>query len=183
MIVNVQRRLGVILALLLLMSAAATALDFTPAGQPLEFEGDLPAPPRLSPDDHSWDCYLRVYIVQDSSTYYNDAYGHYYEMGFLKFAYNQMVTLTYGDTLRPSITWNGAMHGFSGITEDNIRVIAVVFAPDWYWGWSYPSGHTGPFHVHEVQAAASAIPGTTGYEDASGEFSHHVFLEEGTANG
>jgi len=103
-----------------------------------------------------------------------------YENGFLDFAIDQDVNLTYQDTFSTTVTWVGSAHGFSNITENNILVIATVSDENWQWGYANPP-HANPFHMYKGQAAAMALPGETGHDDHSGSYTHTVFVEEATA--
>jgi hypothetical protein len=127
-------------------------------------------------DAHQYTGYFRIYVVEPTSRY-TDYNGQAYEFGFLGFALNQSLTLNYGDTLMGNAVFNG-----SNMAENNVKVIAVVSNSEGHTAYSNPpSGY--PFTAHYVDAAATALPGETGEDNASGSYTHNVFVEEGTAHG
>ena len=73
-----------------------------------------------------------------------------------------------------TITWNG------DITEDNVMVIAALFNPIAHQGYAYPPS-TNSFPAYYVDAAAAATPGTIDYNTQTENYTHTVFIEEGTA--
>ena len=132
----------------------------------------------LGADAHYFDCLVRVFVVEPISRY-DDNVGFDFHFGLLDIAVDEQVTLENQTPYTNSLVWDGSAAGFGDITENNIMVIAVVSTADSYTGYSDPPVN-GPFDVHEVQATAAAYPGETGLEDASGGYTHTVFLIEGT---
>jgi thiol-disulfide isomerase/thioredoxin len=59
-------------------------------------------------------------------------------------------------------------------------VMAAVFSPDTYQAYAYPPSNN-PFDAHYVDAAAATTPGNTSYNTVKENFTHTVFVEEGTA--
>jgi hypothetical protein len=117
--------------------------------------------------------HLRLYVVEPTSRW-NDNSGTPYHFGFLEFAYDNAILIDYLDTYTDTINWNG------DITEDNVMVIAAVFNPTGHQSYAYPPS-TNPFTAYYVDAAAAAIPGTTDYNTQNENYTHTVFIEEGTA--
>ena len=58
--------------------------------------------------------------------------------------------------------------------------MAAIFNPESHIGYALPPS-TNPFEAHDVDAAAAATPGYTGYNKVTEGFNHTVFIEEGTA--
>jgi hypothetical protein len=169
------------MACLLLFGATAMgAAPFSPIEKlPQELQQSMTAPV-FDIDEHRHSYQLKVFVVEDSSRW-KDSDNDYYEFGFLAFAVDEDVELTYTDIFTTSVIFNGSQYGYSNIVEDNISVIAVVFDSEWFWANAYP-GHSGyMFHAHQVQTSAMAKSGETGYDNHSGGYSHTVFIEEGTA--
>ncbi|MFH2056604.1 MAG: hypothetical protein ABIJ61_11645 [bacterium] len=167
--------------LLLLWGATSVATtQFSPIEKlPQELQESMTAPV-FDIDAHSYSYELRVYVVEDSSRWKDDT-NRPYDFGFLAFAVDQDVELTYTDTFTTSAVFDGSQYGYGTIVEPNISVIAVVFDSEWSWANAYP-GHSGyQFQSHRVQTSAKAKSGETGYDNHSGGYSHTVFIEEGTA--
>ena len=122
---------------------------------------------------------LKVYIVEPSSRWDNydrDPY-HY---GFLDFAIDETLSIDYLDTYTTETTWIASEAGYSNVKENNVIVIAAVFNPEINKAYAYPPLQN-PFDAHYVDAAAGAKPGETGYNTVNEDFTHTVFVEEGTA--
>ena len=116
---------------------------------------------------------LRIYIAEPVSRW-NMYDGEPYHYGFLDFAYNNEILIDYEDTKEDTIIWDG------DVEESNVMVIASVFNTKKYTGYAYPpSGNK--FDAHFVDATAGSIPGNTGYNIVKNNFTHTVFIEEGTA--
>jgi len=116
---------------------------------------------------------LRIYIAEPISRWnmYDEEPYHY---GFLDFAYNNEVIIDYQDTIEDTIIWDG------DVEENNVIVIATVFNSKQYTGYAYPpSGNK--FDAHFVDATAGSMPDNTGYNIVKNNFTHTVFIEEGTA--
>ena len=123
--------------------------------------------------------YLKIYVVEPESRWdnYDDEPYHY---GFLDFAYNDTISIDYQTTYTDTIIWDGNQAGFSDIEEDNIIVIAAIFNPEIGRGYSDPPTR-GKFETHFVDATAGVKPGETSSNIVNENFTHTVFVEEGTA--
>lgn len=122
---------------------------------------------------------LKVYIVEPKSRWDNydrDPY-HY---GFLDFAFDDFINISYLGTYNNKIIWNGIDAGYNNIKEDNLIVIAAIFNSEINEGFAYPPTRN-KFDANYVDAAAGAKPGEIGYNTINSEFTHTVFVEEGTA--
>jgi thiol-disulfide isomerase/thioredoxin len=76
--------------------------------------------------------------------------------------------------------WNGKDAGFGDVTKGNIMAIAAVFNPQANKGYADPP-FGNPFDAYYVDATAAAVPGSIGYNKVTSNFTHTVFVEEGTA--
>jgi hypothetical protein len=123
--------------------------------------------------------YLRIYIVEPSSRWINfDREPIYF--GFLDFAFYDELSIPYLDTYNFSIIWNGTKAGYNTIRENNIFVIAAITNSEINKGYSYPpSGY--PFNANYIDASAGAKPGDICYNIVNEDFTHSVFIEEGTS--
>lgn len=123
--------------------------------------------------------HLRIYIVEPESRW-NMGDGNPYHFGFLDWAYNDEVSIDYLDTFEETLTWQG------DINEDNIIVMAAVFNQVSHLGYVFPlvpplNLPLDPFEAHYVDASAAATPGNVGFNIVNDNFTHTVFMEEGTA--
>jgi len=116
-------------------------------------------------EQNKYDGTIRVYITEiESSIEWRDVWGDLYTFSLLDFAFKEDgtgkdISISAGDTWSDTTTWDGSDHGFSGITEDNIMVIAAVFNDEWHQGYSYPP--TGnPFDAYYVDDAKGVTPGS-----------------------
>lgn len=119
--------------------------------------------------------YLRIYIVEPTSRYL-DFSSRNYKYGCLAIPVNQSINISDGVPLTGSVTWNAGT--FTPISQNNIMAVAAVFNSAGYPAYSYPPESTYPFTAHYCDAAARAIPGQTGIDNATGTYTHTVFLEE-----
>ena len=117
--------------ILLLPGAFGQAQQYCPA-ESNETVKELPTPVALTNDSLSYNGMLRVFLVEPVSRY-TDNWGDNYHMGFLDFAIEDPLEMSYGcGSYSKTVVWDGPAHGFEGITEDNIMAIAVVY-PEGIW--------------------------------------------------
>jgi thiol-disulfide isomerase/thioredoxin len=117
--------------------------------------------------------HLHVYVVEPVSRWKMNNQEPYH-FGFLGFAFNEDISIDPQDTLHKSITWTG------DVTETNAMVIAVVSNSEQHQGYANPPSKS-PFWAYYTDATAAATPGNTGYNTVTTDFTHTVFVEEGTA--
>jgi len=117
--------------------------------------------------------HLRVYIVEPVSRW-NNYNQEPYHFGFLGFAFNENISIDQQATFQKSITWNG------DVTESNVMVIVVVSNSQQNKGYADPP-RKNPFGAYYNDATAAATPGHIGYNTVTTNFTHTVFVEEGTA--
>lgn len=110
----------------------------------------------LNNDVGEYDGHIRVYIVEPHSRW-NDYSGDPYHFGFIGWAFNEPITLAYGESFEGTSTWDGSEHGYDDITPDNIMVIAAVFNGEAHQGYSDPPGGN-PFDAYYVDQAMASIP-------------------------
>ncbi len=99
--------------------------------------------------------YIRVYITEIASSMgWRDTGGYLYTFPFLDYAFNQTLSITSGGSWSDSMTWDGASHGYSSVTEDNLMIFAAVFNDQWNQGYSYPPS-SNPFDAYFVDESIS----------------------------
>ncbi len=131
------------------------------------------------PSATSYQGHLRVYIVEPTSRW-NDYSNKPYHFGLLDFAFNDKLSIPYGETYNTTLTWDPNAEGYSGITEDNLMVIAVLFNPEVKQAYAQPP-MGNKFTAHYVDACAGSVPGGQGHNVVTDVFTHTVFVEEATA--
>jgi len=121
--------------------------------------------------------HLRVYVVEPVSRW-DDYDGNPYHYGFLDLAIDEKLSIEYNDSYNKQVAWDAQQAGYDNVEEQNIMVIAAIFNPK--GKFTFPP-YSNPFIAHYVDAAAAATPGTTGENTINENFTHTVFVEEGTA--
>ena len=116
---------------------------------------------------------LLIYVTEPVSRW-NMFNQEPYHFGSLGYAYDDTISIEYLDTFEDSIVWDG------DVEEENVMVMAAVFNAEAHVGYANPPDGN-PFEAHYTDATAAAIPGEVGYNTVTEEFSHTVFVEEGTA--
>ena len=142
--------------------------------------------PQFSVESGGRDVYsgmLRVFVTEINGRW-KDNDDIPFMNAFLAFAMKEYVFLNEIDTLQWTAQWNGNdfkdANGMSygNLREENVKVIAAVYNSAGYPGYSNPPGGA-QFMVHEVDAAAAATTGVTGYNLVTEGFTHTVFVEDG----
>jgi len=111
----------------------------------------------------TYDGTIRVYITEIiSSMNWKDTTGKLYTFPFLDYAFDadgtgEIISISAGGTWSGSTTWDGAAHGFSSITPDNIMVIGAVYNDEWHQGYSYTPPQN-PFDAYYVDDCIGAEP-------------------------
>lgn len=171
-----RRRLPIVLLAVLLLSASAFSADnFCPRdGAEINLKPEVPT--RLASGDRAqYDGTLRLYLVEPDYRW-DDASGHAYEFGFLKFMEVTTLSLADGESY-----YNSIESIYSSIHEDNIAVIGVLFNAQGYQEDAYPNNGYY-FTAHYNDLAVFAEPGLVGVPpELEPGFTHAVFIEEGTA--
>ncbi len=98
---------------------------------------------------------LRVYVVEPTSRW-KDHDGEDYRYAFLDFAIERSVSLD--GTMSIDAVWNASQAGFTGVTRDNVMVIAAMFNAEGHQRYSDPPDNTRQFTAHYVDAAVAARP-------------------------
>jgi len=118
--------------------------------------------------------HLRIYVTEPISRW-NMSNKQPYHFGSLGLADDENLSIQYQDTFSKSIIWSG------DVQENNVMVMAAVFNQKSQTAYAYPPNQN-PFEAHYVDAAAAAAAGNTSYNTVSENFTHTVFIEEGTAS-
>lgn len=122
---------------------------------------------------------IKVYIVEPTSRW-TDADGYAYDYGFLDWGFKGTLDIPENGTWEETFTWDAGIHNASPITENNIMAIAVVFNDNPIFSDAYPpNGYY--FNAYYNEAAAGATPGNPGMNYSDANFTHTIFIEEGTA--
>jgi len=164
---------SIVLTMLLIFSYTTIAIEIygehreRNESYPSNIEGGLP-----------YQGHLRIYVVEPESRW-NNYDNEPYHYGFLSFAFNDVISIDYLDTFSETIIWNGNEIGYGDIQETNIMVIATIFNPEIKKAYAEPPTG-GSFETHYVDAAAGATPGNTDSNIVNENFTHTVFVEEGT---
>jgi len=155
--------------------------DYPAARQAPGHHAQLLNPETLSPPADKrvdYTGYVRVYLVEPTSRWV-DATGAEFGFGLLDFVIDTMVSIGYQESYIETKIWDASISGFDPITEDNIMAIAVVQDAEGHQSYSAPP--TGnPFTAYYVDATVAATPAKSGYTDTREEYTHTVFIEEGT---
>jgi hypothetical protein len=173
------------LLVVILLATFAWAADYSVK---LSTQGQSPQQQLLpkSPDEHSYNGFLRVFIVQDSSTHWWDYAGRPYRKANIGFAYNGPITVSYVDTVVLDVIWDASEHNFGDIQENNIRINAALTDNHGYQRDSnYPYNSDYPHAYYEAypyQRMVTALPGETNTDPATGDFSHSILIEVATGS-
>ncbi len=164
---------SIVLTMLLIFSYTTIAIEIygehreRNESYPTNIEGNLP-----------YQGHLRIYVVEPESRW-NNYDNEPYHYGFLNFAFNDVISIDYLDTFSETIIWDGNEIGYGDIQESNIMVIAAIFNPEIKKTYADPPTG-GLFESHYVDASAGATPGNTNSNIVNENFTHTVFVEEGT---
>jgi hypothetical protein len=171
------------LVLILLLSGTGTAEDACRWEPPDHLAIPAPEPAAVSGDRDVYTGTIRVYVTETGR--WKDHNGKPFHHAFLGFALEEYVSVNETQTLTWDLEWDGNDYedangqDYGDLRQENVKVIAAVFNPDGYPGYSDPPSG-GEFVVHEVDATAGAVPGETGYNVVSEDFTHTVFVEDGS---
>ncbi len=171
------------LCMILLLSGAASAVDDACRWEPNLATVSTPQLAGISGEKDVYTGMLRVFVTEINGRWKDDD-NIPFKHAFLAFALEEYVFVNETDTLQWDVGWDG--HDFedangidyASLREDNVRIIAAVYNSDGYSGYSDPPSG-GEFIVHEVDAAAAATTGVTGYNLVTEDFTHTVFVEDG----
>jgi len=184
MTVNKGSVLGLLVAVLIL------AVSFVVAGDmnvyPVTDDGvDQPAyQPDAGLTGKGYLGRLKVYMVEPDSRWETYTPGTYYHNGFLDFAFDTTFDLsTLGGSMDRTIIWDAAVPGYGDVTPNNLKTMVVLTN----LSQSYPAssdtigGHAHPFDAYYHDACAVATIDEQWPNVSNEDFTHSVFLEEGTA--
>jgi hypothetical protein len=169
--------------LLLLLFGTATGEDACRWKPPNHLAIPAPEPAGVSGDRDVYTGMIRVYVTETGR--WKDEDNKPFHHAFLAFALEEYVFVDETQTLTWDLEWNGNDYedaegqNFGDLREENVKVIAAVFNSAGYPGYSDPPSGA-EFVVHEVDASAGAIPGATGYNEVTEDFTHSVLVEDGS---
>ena len=127
---------------------------------------------------------LIIYIVEPDSRWQTYTAGQYYHNGFIGFAYDSTFDLTAaGGTLDRTISWH-PISAYNDITPDNLMAIAVLYDQSTYVSTCCDTNVSTCayyFNAYYSDACAAATVGEEWFNTVNDNFTHTVFIEEGTA--
>jgi len=168
------------LILALTLAATATEINVSRVAETLEPSNTLGTPADAVMVQSPQDAYsgtLRLYIVERFSRYPNSL-GVPHDNGFLDFATIENFAVADGATWESNITWDATP--FDGVIPNRMRAVAVIANQETFSGDADPP--TGrAFTGNRVDAAASASIGVPAFNETGSNFTHTVFIEEGSA--
>lgn len=168
------------LATCMMLVGTASATDrtrFVPTGPVVALE---PVTELKGTDAHTYNGYLRIYVVEPTSRY-KDYYNTAYSFGTLDIPFNQAITVGYSDTVTKAFTWTGTT--YAPLNPANIMIIAVVSNGTGHAANCGDASNPGPFTAYWVDASAVATPGVPGIDSTTGAYTHHTFVDEATQHG
>jgi hypothetical protein len=174
---------GVVTIIALLAVSLAFAGDFKVSRleTDLEYRQALTAE-KASADPMSYNGRLLIYMVEVESPRWFDENGEPFHNAFLDFALDSSFTLADGATLSKTVIWDADAAGYGDVVPDNIKAIAVLKD----MSVSYPAnsdtgvGTAYPFDAYYVDAAAAATVDNQWFNVVSDDFTHSVFIDEGS---
>jgi PKD repeat protein len=104
----------------------------------------------------TYDGDIRVYVIEKTSTLWNDNNGNPYYHAFLDFAMDETISISSGSTHHASTTWDGSS-SYPGLTYDNCQVILAVFNDEPHDGYSNPPSGA-PFTAYYVDETTATDP-------------------------
>jgi len=172
-------------ALILLLCGTAMGIEDACRWEPPDHNvATAQEPAGIAGDRDMYTGMIRVYVAEIEGRW-RDEDGLPFHNAFLSFALEESVFLNETATLTWDIEWDGHDYAdadgytYADLREENVKVIAAVFNSAGYPGYSDPPSGA-EFTVHEVDASAAATSGTTGYNEVTEDFTHTVFVEDGS---
>ncbi len=81
----------------------------------------------------TYDGTLRAYVIEKTSTLWNDYNGNDYYHAFLGFVFNVNISIPAGETYSSSTIWDGSVL-YPDLSVDNCQVIVAVNNDEWHQG-------------------------------------------------
>lgn len=104
---------------------------------------------------------LRAYVVEPTSRWNDDA-GNPYHFGFLGWAFNRNISISYGNTFTETTRWDASRYDYDSIDPDNLMVIGVLFNAEGHEGYAEPpNGHPFTAHYVDQTTVVTPVPDTT----------------------
>ena len=127
---------------------------------------------------------MKVYMVELDSRWETDTPGIYYHNGFLGFAFDSTFYLDdLGGSIDRTVIWDAATPGYGDVTPENLMAIVVLTDMSQSTPASSDTigGSAHPFDAYYNDACAAATIDEQWFNTVNDDFTHSVFLEEGTA--
>jgi hypothetical protein len=123
---------------------------------------------------------LKVHLVEPHSRWV-DSDDQIYHFGFLEYLLNEPISIYYNQTYSTEKTILIDELDFTDINKTNTMFIAAVFNEQNHTKYAYPPSQN-PFDAYYNDATAACYPNEIGYNQKNDNYTHTVFIEEGTAN-
>jgi len=160
--------------IVLLLCASAFGIQATRVDRAPNSEQTMQEPVPQASTAATYTGTIRVFVTDNDL--WNDNSGVRFHNAVVGIPLQQSFSLADGDSLEWDLEFN-----YYYLTEQSAFAVAAVYNSYGYQGYSVPPG-SNPFTVHEVDAAAEAGCGRTGYSVAGGGFTHTVLVEEGATS-
>lgn len=131
-------------------------------------------------NDGEYQGFLKIYLVEPVSRW-DDSDGVSYHFGFLQYLFDEPLSIFYNQTFIAEKTIDISSLEYTDIEKENIMFIATVFNGNNHTRCAYPPSQN-PFEAYYVDATAACYPDDQGHNLRNENFTHTVFVEEGTAN-
>ncbi|PKK83577.1 MAG: hypothetical protein CVT49_08060 [candidate division Zixibacteria bacterium HGW-Zixibacteria-1] len=180
---------GSLLGLLVVASILTASLAIGEAFKVYPYERSSEYQPAVTPADspaegRGYLGRLMIYIVEPDSRWMTYTAGQYYHNGFIGFAYDSTFDLTaLGGTLDRTLSWH-PISSYNDITPDNLMAIAVLYDMSQYVTTCCDTNISVCnyyFDAYYSDACAAATVDEQWYNTVNDNFTHTVFIEEGTA--
>jgi hypothetical protein len=158
----------------LLLCATAFGIEATRFDRAPNSEQTMEEPVAQASSPTTYTGTIRIFVTDNDL--WNDNAGVRFHNAVVGIPLQQSFSLADGDSLEWDTEFN-----YYYLTEQSAVVVAAVYNSYGYQGYSVPPS-SNPFTVHEVDAAAEAGCGRTGYNIAAGGFTHTVLVEEGATS-
>jgi len=161
-------------AVLLSASVLAAEASIVRDVSTVQREVSIPTLSKVHPEDYTG--WVRLFVTE-STARWKDYNNNPYHFGFLDFALDSAITLPDQSRFHRVAYWDCTSAGWSGVTENNVTVIAAVYNSEPHLAYSDPP--TGaPFSAYYTDATAAAQPGTADSNNTDPSSSHTVFVLE-----
>jgi hypothetical protein len=171
-----------IVAILVVSIAIAGTIDATRVKRNTAYKPVSSNPATSSGDRQDYQARLVVYIAEPVSRYLNEDNVPFHN-GVIGFALDTSFTLGSGESFNDTVIWDGAAAGFGDISSDNIMALVALSDMSQSYARSSDTGTgTGaPYDAYFVDASAAATVGEQWFNTVNDDFTHSVFIDDGSS--